>query len=498
VHDQLTVGAFLDSLKRRWWVPICCLVLGAGVSVGVARRLPRIYRASTLILVQHQKIPAAYVRPTVTMSTEDLLRSLQQQVTSRTRVERVITELNLFPELVGKVPMESLAASVASHILVDVRGTTTFRIMYEGTDPNQVAAVTNKIAELFIAENTESREREARSTTDFLDRALQDVKAKLEQEEELIAAFKRAHMGELPEQREGNLRALDVLEPRLRMNSEAITRTKDRRLTLESQLAEIPAGPTNVNQVVTQLEQARARLQQLLTQYTEQHPEVALQRREIARLEEALSSTPGSDPNAQPANPASVYTTRLKADIASAEAEIAALEREQAQIRNDMTRYQERVDNTPRNEAALSNLTRDSENMRTNYQSLLNKKAEAKLAESLERERQGDQFDIVDPAVAPTLPFKPNLAQIIALGTLAGLLVGCALAFAVDLLKPRFRSEEDLVATFGIPVLAVIPRISTAADRQRRRRMRWVLVGSSVTAALLGVLAVVFFLSRAG
>jgi len=89
MQDQLTIGAFLDSLKRRWWVPLCCLAVGAAVSIGVARRLPKIYRATTLILVQHQKIPAAYVRPTVTTSTEDMLRSLQQQVTSRTRVERV-------------------------------------------------------------------------------------------------------------------------------------------------------------------------------------------------------------------------------------------------------------------------------------------------------------------------------------------------------------------------------------------------------------------------
>lgn len=498
MQDQLTVGAFLDSLKRRWWVALCCLAAGAVISLGVSRRMPRTYRASTLILVQPQKIPMAYVRPTVTTTIEDRLRSLQQQITSRTRVERVIRELNLFPDQIGKVPMERLVAMVASHIVLDVRGTTAFRIYFEGSNPKEVADVANKIADLFIAENTESREREARSTSEFLDRELQDVKAKLDQEEALIAAFKREHMGELPEQREGNLRSLDSLQARLRTNGEALTRTRDRRLTLESQLAEMTAGPTDVPQMAAQLETARARLQQLLTQYTEQHPEVALQRREIARLEEAISTTPAPDPNGRAATSLSPYTIRLRGEIDSVENEIAALDREQVQIRADLTRYQERVDNAPRNEAALNTLSRDYENMRMNYQSLLNKKVEAKLAENLERDRQGEQFNVVDPAVPPTAPYKPNIFQIFALGTVGGLIAGCALAFGLDFMRPRFRSEEDLLAAFGIPLLAVIPKISTAAERERTRRARRVLVGSGVAAALLLALALVLLVSRQG
>lgn len=498
MQDQLTLHAFLDSLKRRWWLPILCLLLAVVASVAITRKLPKIYRASTLILVEPQKIPVAYVRPTVTTSIEDRLRSLQQQITSRTRLERVIRELNMFPNRTGDVPLERLVASVASHIQLEVRGTTTFRIYYEGTDPKQVAAVANKIAELFISENTEAREREARGTSEFLEKELQDVKARLEKEEAVIAAFKREHMGELPEQRESNMRGLEALQTRLRTNSESLTRAKDRRLTLESQLAEIPSAGTDVNQVATQLDQARSRLQQLMTQYTEQHPEVVLQRREIARLEQALSAAPPADTNAPATGAVSLFVTRLRADIESVENEIAALNREQDQVRSDIARYQQRVDNAPKNEAALSTLTRDSDNMRMNYQSLLNKRVEARLAENLERERQGEQFNIVDPAVPPAAPYKPNLTQIIALGTVTGLMIGCALAFLIDLLRPRFRSEEDLAAVFGIPVLAVIPKISTEEGRKRSRKLRRVLVGSGVAAAVLGALAVVFLVSRQG
>jgi len=498
VQDQITLGAFADSLRRRWWLPIVCAGLALGGSMFITRRLPKIYRASTLILVEPQKIPAAYVRPTVTTSIEDRIRSLQQQITSRTRIERVISDLHLFSDVVATVPMENLVATVASHVQLEVRGTNSFRIAYEGTDPNEVAAVANKIADLFITENSAAREREASSTSEFLEKELEDVKTKLDQEESAIAAFKREHMRELPEQREANMRQFESLQARLKSNAESITRTKDRRLTLESQLAELPAGIGDMNQAALLLDQARTKLQQLLTQYTEQHPEVVLQRREIARLEQAMEAPPAPEAGAPAPSGASVLSNRLKAEVESAESEIAGLGREQEQIRLDMGKYQVRVDNAPKNEAALNALSRDYDNMRMNYQSLLNKRVEAKLAENLERERQGEQFNIVDTAVPPAAPFKPNLPQIIALGTVTGFMLGCALAFALDLAKPRFRNEEDLARAFGVPVLAVVPLVSTEELRRRQRTRRRVVVGSWVAAFAIAVVVVVLLALRQG
>jgi len=498
VQQQLNLTSWLDSLRRRWWIPLLFLAAGAAVSTEVTRRLPKIYRASTLILVEPQKIPVAYVRPTVTTTIENRLRSIQQQITSRTRIERVIEELKLFPTEVGRVPMEVLVGRLASKIQLEVRGTTTFRIYFEGTDPQDVARVVNKIADLFILENLEAREREARTTSEFLEKELEKVKVRLEQEEKLIAGFKREHLGELPEQREANLRTLETLQARLRTNEETITRARERRLTLESQIADLPTTGTNVNAVAEQLDRERTRLQELLNQFTDQHPEVLLQRREIARLEQLLTETSPADPNAQPTGGASLYASRLRADLETVEMEIRARNAEQEQIRTDTQRYQQRVENTPRNEAAISTLTRDYDNLRGNYQSLLNKKIEAKLAENLERERQGEQFNVLDRAVPPAAPFKPNLTQIIMFGVVIGLLTGCACAFGVDLLRPRFRTEEELASAYGIPVLAAIPRITTEQDRRRSRNVRRFLVGSGLAAVALGVLVLALLASRQG
>jgi polysaccharide chain length determinant protein (PEP-CTERM system associated) len=495
VEDQFNLSTFISSLRRRWWMPILGLLLGAAGATVMSHRLPKVYRASTLILVEPQKIPTAYVRPTVTTTIETRLRSLRQQITSRSRVERVIRELNLFPTELDVVPLEFLVGRVASKIMLTIRGGNTFRISYEGRDSKEVARVANKLAALVIEENTAARQKEAQSTSRFLDRELVRVKAQLEEEENAIAQFKRVHTGELPEQRDTNLRTLESLQHRLRTVSETLGRAKDRRLLLEAQLAELPPSGASASQMVVQLEQARTRLQELQAKFTDRHPDVLVQKREIERLEALLRKDPEEQEESAAEFPGaasgvSLYANRLRTDIRAVEVEIKGLGNEEAQIRKDIVRYRRRVENTPRNEAALSTLTRDYRNLAENYQSLLNKKLEANLAEKLEYELRGEQFNIVDRAIPPSVPHRPNLNQIVSFGSALGLLLGCAAAISLDLFRPRFRSEEELAGAFNIPVLAAIPLLVTEEGRLRAQRIRRVILGCGVAVASLGALLI--------
>ncbi|HXI02751.1 MAG TPA: XrtA system polysaccharide chain length determinant [Candidatus Saccharimonadales bacterium] len=506
MEEILNFTVLISSLRRRWWMPAIGIVVGAAAAFGIAHRLPKIYRASTLILVEPQKIPVAYVRPTVTTTIQDRLRSLQQQVTSRSRVERVIHDLGLFPDEIDTVPMETLVARVASRVTLDVRGGNTFRIIYEGTNPKEVALVANKMADLVIEENTAARQREAEGTSKFLDKELERVRGQLKQEEDAIAKFKRDHMGELPEQSDANLRSLESSQQRLRTVGESLSRARDRKYLLETQLAELPASGTSVNQVAVQLEQAKARLDDLLSRYTDKHPDVVQQKMEIQRLQALLDSGKSTDdqaakdekiePEETPESTnTSPYANKLRSDIQAAAAEIKDLLMEEERLKGDIARYQQRVENAPRNEAILSTLTRDYDNMESNYQSLLNKKMEADLAEKLEHERRGEQFNIVDKAVPPAFPFKPNITQMIAFGCALGLMAGCALAIALDIFRPRFRTEDELAAAFNIPVLAAIPLVITTQAREKARRVRRIILGSGVAVAALAALVVAFLVT---
>ena len=109
-------------------------------------------------------------------------------------------------------------------------------------------------------------------------------------------------------------------------------------------------------------------------------------------------------------------------------------------------------------EQQLTQLTRDYENTKSNYENLLNKKMEAQMSENLEKRQKGEKFQILDPANFPEKPFLPNRPKLIAMGFAGGLGGGIGLALLLEALFPAFYSLKqlqqhvtDMPITFGIP-----------------------------------------------
>ena len=133
--------------------------------------------------------------------------------------------------------------------------------------------------------------------------------------------------------------------------------------------------------------------------------------------------------------------------------------------------HEGRVERTPAREQDLMILVRDYDNMQKNYQSLLEKKLNARVAESLEKRQKGEQFRILDPADVPASAESPNRPLIL----LGGLVVGCGLgfgaAYGMEMLRPAFRRSDEAETMLGLPVLASIPAFSSVfAGKESLRR----------------------------
>ncbi len=175
IQDYLAIG-----LRRKWYI-IIPLIIGVLVSFGVYKYLPKVYKATTLILVQSQRVPESYVRPTITDSVASRLNTISQEILSRTRLEKVIQEFNLYSEIRNNVPMEGIVEIMRKAIEVKVqtnpqneRTQNSFSISFEDKDPKTVMMVTNKLASLFIEENLKVRESQAEGTSDFISKELQE------------------------------------------------------------------------------------------------------------------------------------------------------------------------------------------------------------------------------------------------------------------------------------------------------------------------------------
>jgi polysaccharide chain length determinant protein (PEP-CTERM system associated) len=521
-EKPLDIHAYIGmALRRKWYIIIPLVVCIVG-SFGVYKYLPKIYRATTLILVQPQTVPQDYVRSTITDSVAGRLTTISQEILSRTRLEKVIDEFNLYADVRNTVPMERIVEMVRKDIQVTVenrpqsdRTQISFSVSYEGRDPRTVMMVTNTLASLFIEENLRVRESQAERTTDFLANELSSMEEKLKVKDTEIRNLKERYMGQLPQQLDANLRVLERLQEQLKTTSEGMRASEDRMMLLRNQIEQLrergrittsrrpqgervsgmeEMGPdTDVNRtpddpLVTQLNQLKHDLTTAQMKYTENHPDVIDLKRKISNLEprvkEILAKQKAALEKQKVEREARLKQLKLRQEsdkledlsvsldpaaerlfaqysdqYNEAQLEAKRLRAEEKNLRDQIPAYQKRIEETPRREQELAVLIRDHDLLRTHYQSLLDKRIQAQMAQSLEKKQQSEQFRVLDPARIPQKPVKPDRNKILLMGAVIGLAMGFGLAWFRESLNPPFHTLADLEATLGIPVIATLPNL---------------------------------------
>ncbi|MEE9563222.1 MAG: Wzz/FepE/Etk N-terminal domain-containing protein [Thermoanaerobaculia bacterium] len=441
--------------KRKLWV-LVFLVLGLAGGILALKSLPPMYEASTMILVEAQKVPEEYVKTTVTSNLSERLRTIQELITNRENLERIVRDLDLYPELRQVAPMEEVVARARRALTISVERGRTFRVTFRGKDRFEVAKAANRIAERFLLENLRVRESQAERTSEFLEVELGEIREQLEEQEEKVSRFRISHEGELPEQRQTNLVAIARLEGELAANREAVENAEIRQLLLESQLRSVGGQGVTPRESGSRLSELRLQLTELKSRFTDRHPDVIRLEREIAELQ-ARSPEP-ADP--KKTAPREEVNFELAAQMDVLEREFERLGSERDQILVEIARLQERLKRTPRVQQELVILTRDYDNLRDGYQDLLSKRLEARLAENLEKRQQSEQFRILERAVPPGRPYSPNKKLCLGLGLLVGLALGVGSAILREETDQTFIDPQSLQSVFpGVVVLASIPEI---------------------------------------
>jgi hypothetical protein len=182
---------------------------------------------------------------------------------------------------------------------------------------------------------------------------------------------------------------------------------------------------------------------------------------------------------------------RLPPDLARALAEtdieIARLKAEKENLEQGINEYQSRVEAAFGREQQLLVLTRDYEVTLKKYQTLLDKKLEAQLSQSLERRQKGERFRVLDPASLPERPARPNRSLVVLGGLAAGLGLALLLPIGLFQIDSSLHAPEQVVEAGDVPLLAVIPVVQTAQLARTARRWRVRVASLSAAALILGV-----------
>lgn len=448
------------------------LVTATTIAVIIGLTLPKSYRSSTLILVEKQQIPEQYVRSTLGVGIENRLQTISQQINSRTLLESVINALDLYKD--SKAPMEVKVEMMRKNVEVQVRGRDAFTLSFKGKDPETVMKVVNMLASLFIEENIKIREQQVTGTSEFLENELKLIKGKLEAKEKLLKDYKIKYIGELPEQIQANLTSLNRFQLDLQATNEALRVAEDRRILVQRQFEDRKRElmrQTGTNPLQNRLDALRTELADLQVRYTEKYPDIPRLKREINETEEKLKKEMESkkeEPTAR-FNNDPMYQSLLT-QYSNLEFEILSLKEKQKNIQEQLRLYQQRVESTPTREQEMITLNRDYENLRLNYQSMLNRKMEAQISENLEKTQKGERFRIVDPANLPQVPFWPTRSTILLMAIGAGVGAALGAALILEFLIFGFKKPQEIEGVIGLPVLATIPDFSLFDAEKRMDR----------------------------
>jgi polysaccharide chain length determinant protein (PEP-CTERM system associated) len=506
---QYSFDTLADVVRRRKWLILIPAVVCAAIGVAMVAYLPNVYRSETLILVVPQRVPESYVRSTVTARIEDRLQAISQQILSRTRLEQIVQDFNLYAkERADQELMEDIVERMRTHdIRIDIIKGDAFKVSYQANDPRVAMRVTERLGSLFIDESLRDREVLAEGTSQFLSTQLDEARRQLVLVENKLQEYQRTFNGELPSQMSANLQGLHNTEMALQSLGESLNRDREKRLLLErtvSDILEAPeektaetAKPQMAQTLEDELKLAEQGLLAVELKLKPEHPDVRKQRRaveelrkrvEAYQLEGTLKARPTLAVSIDPVKRKRLTDTR--AEMENLDRQLQAKIAEEDRLRGVMAMYQQHIEMAPVREAELAALTRDYETLQQTYRSLLQKKEESQISANLEKRQIGEQFKILDPARMPERPASPDRPRLYVIAILAALAIGVGLAAAAEYLDRTLRTEADVRAALNLMVIATVPYMRDAAAATRRwRRNLAVGVGATTVLAVCATVA---------
>jgi succinoglycan biosynthesis transport protein ExoP len=508
----------LSLLRMIWLHKLSILmvwVVVTALTVAIVYKIPATYTAEAQILVDPQKIPERFVASMVNTDVQDRLATISQQILSTARLQKVIDDFNLYSNERRTMMNEEIISLMRKSINVRMERQWTnnragaFRISYSGEQPAVVAQVTNRIANLFIEENMRAREVQSEGTSEFIEAQLQDSRKRLAEMEAAIGAYRLKHNGELPEQAAAITGTLNRIQLEQASNREAIARAESSKSILESTLgmaestvdalaqrsnapapvarddaAPIPVAPQPRPKKASEI--LAGQLIQLKERLGDSHPDVKRMVRQIAAAEEteakeekiataappvlrppkpansnAASPLPVIDPNDRPEVVQALERAQaLRSQIALTEKEIASRKADQERLTQTLAEYQNKLNIMPVREQEMAQIMRDHASLLADYQSLQGKNAAAKISTDMELRQKSERFAINDPAHVPGIPTSPNREALDALGSLAGIVIGCLIAFIREFRNGRLLGAWELPS--NALILAEVPQIASA------------------------------------
>ena len=454
--------------RYRYWLVVPALV-GLLAAVILLLLMTPEYRSASTVLITSQQIPSSVIASPTASMVEERIGKIRQQILSRENLTHIITEMNLYPAERSELPIDSVITMMRENIGVDLvssaarvpngGATIAFELSYKYDNPRTAQAVTQELTRMFLAEDKKLRTEQVMGTAAFLSRRANELREQL-----LALGAKRREIearyaGALPEQVALSTQAGASLRAEVsRIDAEGQGLMQQNGL-LAARGEELAAQPVPGAEAIRRAEE---RLNQLRTTYSDNFPDVA-RAREALELQREMVRRNQTAPQGSGA---------IAAEIAAGRERIGQLASRRAELVRDIGEMEHRVARAPQASFELTNLQREQENLRVQYQAIRDKQMEAQVAANLQKEDKGERFMVVDPPSFPNDRLGPGSLQIVAGGGAAGLTLALALLVGWLIITRPVQGIGGVTRIMGTPPLIVVPVLRSGSGPGPFDRLR--------------------------
>jgi len=487
----------VEAVLRRWWTIVAGVCVGVAVSLLALNHLPKVYESSTKILVSRPQISESLVPTTVVDDMRQRMATLREAVLSRPYVEKIIEEY--YPPKPRGEELERMVEEIRWKVQVAVRKGY-FSVTYRDRDAKRAANVANALAQFYIDANANFRIDRAVDTTETMEQLAAVALEALTEKEIAIREFKAKYPHETSTESFQNVQVREFKQRDLEQNESTLQFERQALASLREQLARAKAAPQlPIEEQVSQdpdsqtLAALRRDLAELKNAYMVTHPSVRAKQREVDQL---VAQIAARNPVTEDGGPVvSSTVARLQGNIVVAEQAVERLTGNSAKIRTEIVRLDNRIDRTPKVRQELSELTKGYEQLKTRYNDYQTKVESAKGSEMIEEGRKSAQFEVMESALASSIPVEPVPVFVFGANLAWALVLFVGPVLLIRIFRPTIGSQKSLKGLADVPLLVAIPPLQTPARLSAHHRLRMAnLVCSGMAVALLA--GVAFFLNQ--
>jgi polysaccharide chain length determinant protein (PEP-CTERM system associated) len=501
--------------KHRRLGMLVAWVVGA-IAAGVILRIPDRYEASARIFVDTQSIlkplmSGLAVQPNV----EQQIMMLSRTLISRPNVEKLIRMADLDLNIKGKAQQDALIDDLTKTLKIQAAGRDNlYTLSYRDTEPAKAQRVVQALVSIFVESSLGDKRQDSDSARKFIDEQIRNYEKKLEEAEGRLKEFKLRNIEMQSGDGKDSLGRLADINTQLSQARLELREAENSREALKRQILGQGMGSGSdadsasgiaMPELDSRIDGQKRNLDTLLQKYTEQHPDVLNTRRVIKELEDQKKKEVAELRKAAANNPSllagsGAASMELKRSLANADAAVATLRTRVAEYESRQARQKEMMKSMPQIEAEFTQLNRDYDIHKKNYEQLVGRRESAELSGDLEAVGSMADFRLIDPPRASNTPVAPNRLLLLPGGLLLALAAGLFAAFVASQIRPVFFEGKSLREVTGLPLLGTISLVPNESRRLKERAsLRRFLAATAglVIAYGAGMAALIFLTQRA-